>query len=933
MEYSNGRWQHHLIPEIEREIQRRIARPIDPIPLYPVRQGRVVFLLPDRLMEFSAENPERPRTRQLRASAQGTIGSFESLVPAHDGGLWVSGTHGLAKIPGPVRSLRPETPWTEHVLPSSLGIANLRRPTQAKDGTVTMTGDGLEGESKVVVHFDGTNWAVEKIGSERIRLAWRGPDGATWAAKVDRLYRREYGEPELVEYEGLTARQYFDLAVEPTGAFWLASSEGLFRFAEPAWTTPLALRTQTSPVHCIAADRENRLWFCTSTGLNLVVDEQHYFFPFPPEHARHFQLPRGIYPAREKVAVQGTGRILWFDVQSRVFTPVPDPSSDERYEIVGLLPSDGVLAQVVTGEESSGPTRLVVLDPRGVDNDEFLAPASGGSRVSAWFTSQNGDTWVATDVGVAWAHGGGWQIFKVAEQNGPEEAFGFIERSDGAVWCATRDKVWEFSGRYWSVVPSGGFDRIHGICRTRDDSVWVASNTGVYRYFRGAWVQNDVDEGLPSTAARAVVEDRRGRLWAATSAGVARFNPEIDPDPPETLISGQTRVIPRVRQHSTYTVSFRGVDKWKNTLRDRLLYSYRLDEADWSLFSDQDAVTFADLSGGRHYFQVRAMDRNCNVDPTPALLEFVVVVPWFKDARLVVITAVGLSAIVFFAGLAWNRHRQLLRSYADIEQKVTQRTRELEVANQRLAHSQKMTALGTLAAGVAHDFNNILSIIKGSAQIIEANLGDADKVRTRVGRIKTVVDQGAGIVKAMLGFSREDAVANGECDLNSVVTDTVRLLGDRFLREVQLECNLAEKLPPVRGAREFIQQILLNFVFNAADALQERKQIIVGTGYRSQLPADLVLSPEPPGQAAFVEVRDFGCGIAPENMERIFEPFFTTKSLSARRGTGLGLSMVYELARKMGAGLSVESIPGQGSTFTLYLRTRESERSAKPTEL
>ena len=86
---------------------------------------------------------------------------------------------------------------------------------------------------------------------------------------------------------------------------------------------------------------------------------------------------------------------------------------------------------------------------------------------------------------------------------------------------------------------------------------------------------------------------------------------------------------------------------------------------------------------------------------------------------------------------------------------MAERTRELEVASRELFHSQKMNALGTLAAGIAHDFNNILSIIKGSAQIIEDNLENQDKVRTRVDRIKTVVEQGAGIVKAMLGFSRD----------------------------------------------------------------------------------------------------------------------------------------------------------------------------------
>src|SRR5205085_11326123 len=102
-------------------------------------------------------------------------------------------------------------------------------------------------------------------------------------------------------------------------------------------------------------------------------------------------------------------------------------------------------------------------------------------------------------------------------------------------------------------------------------------------------------------------------------------------------------------------------------------------------------------------------------------------------------------------------------------------TRELEIANREFMHSQKMTPLGTLAAGIAHDFNNILSIIKGSAQIIEDNLDNPAKVTTRVERINTVVEQGAGIVKAMLGFSRDSDQPPGLCDMNAVVSDTLTL--------------------------------------------------------------------------------------------------------------------------------------------------------------
>src|SRR6185437_11404608 len=185
-------------------------------------------------------------------------------------------------------------------------------------------------------------------------------------------------------------------------------------------------------------------------------------------------------------------------------------------------------------------------------------------------------------------------------------------------------------------------------------------------------------------------------------------------------------------QNVTVITVFSGRDKWKYTSSDRLLYSYRLDQHDWSPFVDLNLVKFPDPAPGPHSLEVRAMDRNGNIEPKPARMTFAIAMPWFKETRLVLISFAGLVSALFFAALAFNRHRQLLRSYAEVERKVAERTRELEITSRELVHSQKMNALGTLAAGIAHDFNNILSIIKGSAQIIEDNVENKDKVRIRV---------------------------------------------------------------------------------------------------------------------------------------------------------------------------------------------------------
>jgi signal transduction histidine kinase len=465
--------------------------------------------------------------------------------------------------------------------------------------------------------------------------------------------------------------------------------------------------------------------------------------------------------------------------------------------------------------------------------------------------------------------------------------------------------------------------------RGRDGSVWVASNGGIHRFFQGAWVEkgvwvdNAVEEGLPSAGVRKLCEDHRGRIWAGTTRGPSVYHPEADSDPPQTIIQELTDREKSLAQGDTITLSFRAQDKWMCTPRERLLYSYRLDDRDWSPFQETNHISFVDLPAGKHYFQVRAMDRNCNPEPKAANVEFAVVLPWYKETRLLLISFSGLAGALFFAGLAFNRHRQLLKSYAEVEQKVAQRTRELELANRELLHSQKMNALGALAAGIAHDFNNILSIIKGSAQIIEDNVDQPQKILTRADRIKTVVEQGAGIVKAMLGFSRDSEQQTGLCDINSVVQDTLRLLGDRFLREVEVRFEPSGDLPQIPCAKDFLQQILLNFIFNASEAMAATKQIIVATRQLSQPPEDLVLKPARADRYLSVSVQDFGCGIAPENRSRIFEPFFTTKALSARRGTGLGLSMVYQLATKMGAGLAVVSVLEQGSTFTVILPVRD----------
>ena len=535
--------------------------------------------------------------------------------------------------------------------------------------------------------------------------------------------------------------------------------------------------------------------------------------------------------------------------------------------------------------------------------------------------SQNGRLWLAGNKGIACYNENKWKSCVSPDSGLPEGPACLIEISENWIWCGIQDKIWEFDGKSWRVIRSG-FDRVNALLKGHDGSVWVAADNGLYHHYHGAWIVNGVPEGLPSSVAREVYEDHHGQIWAGTTRGLSLHHPEADDNPPRTYARNLSDPQNTVQEGAIVPLSFGGQDKWKFTPTERLLFSHRLDDKEWSPYQEERSVSFSELGAGKHYFKVRSMDRNGNVDPSPSVMEFAVAPPWYLESRLVSISIAGLTVALFFAGLAFNRHLRLLRSYAEVEAKVALRTKELAMANQELLHSQKMNALGTLAAGIAHDFNNILSIIKGSAQIIEDNPSNQDKILTRTSRIKTVVEQGTGIVKAMLGFSGSDKQM-GMCDVNAIVKETIQLLGDRFRREVKVQMSQETLLPRVAASKDFIQQILLNFIFNAAEAMTDRRQVVVSAKESSQLPALLALTPTPAPSYVFVSVKDCGCGIAPEIMHRIFEPFFTTKALSARRGTGLGLSMAYELARQMDSGLAVESAVGQGSIFTLIIPVRD----------
>ena len=279
-----------------------------------------------------------------------------------------------------------------------------------------------------------------------------------------------------------------------------------------------------------------------------------------------------------------------------------------------------------------------------------------------------------------------------------------------------------------------------------------------------------------------------------------------------------------------------------------------------------------------------------------------------------------LAAIVFSALFVLRRHRQLIQDFARTEMLAARRDRQLEMARLELVHSDKMKALGTLAAGIAHDFNNLLSVVRMANKLIAREVPNNPEVSENVADIEKATEQGKHLVRSMLGYSRETPDDGSPQDVIEVVEGTVALLSKEFLSGIQLTLEFDRQTPPAPVSRGRLEQILLNLLVNAAAAMKGRGKMTITVGaMQSSINGAFVLRPKPAPQHIELTVTDSGSGMDPEIMPRIFEPFFTTKVSGAQRGTGLGLSMVYSLAEQEGLGLGVQTQPGKGTTFRVVI--------------
>jgi signal transduction histidine kinase len=261
------------------------------------------------------------------------------------------------------------------------------------------------------------------------------------------------------------------------------------------------------------------------------------------------------------------------------------------------------------------------------------------------------------------------------------------------------------------------------------------------------------------------------------------------------------------------------------------------------------------------------------------------------------------------------RTAALTAAHAQLRQEMAER-QHLE---DQLRHAQKMQALGTLASGIAHEFNNILTIILGFTQLTQRQVPPESPVADNLRQLRIAGQRAQEVVQHILSFSRPTPYACVEVRAGQVVHEAMQLVRPTLPRTIELRvCGMDETSTILADATQ-LEQVLLNLCANAVDAMRETGGVLEVCLEAVELTPAWVARHPPmrSGPHLRLTVRDSGCGMTPEIREHIFEPFFTTKAVG--EGTGMGLAIVHGIVTRHGGIITVESIRGQGTIFRVYI--------------
>ncbi len=664
----NADWERFPVPGL----------PSKAPPFCPLSPDHVLYTSRDRVMAFDA----RKNQSGTFFSFQESLGAFNDLLHSQSGGIWLACEKGLAfvekEIADRMAALH-DGAYAQYIPPDSLNISGFTSLHEGRNGELFATATQTGTSDHTLVRFFKGEWECLGPTSPAIHEGWRGFEDSVWIRKDNTLTHFEDGQEHTLEKNRVLSRVLSQIASQPDGAFWIATSEGLAHHTPSTWRTPAPVSDINRIVHSMLEDASGRVWFACADALLLFDNETWKRYQLHQNQVTQELLAESLCLLGDGhlILQTNTTGLLIFDPQSETFHSIEHPNAYEIGAIATARHTDtnGIWAAATNKQVF----QILHYDGKSFHTvEEIPFTHLLDSDLRHIYRDTDGTFWLGGLRGLIHIYEG--KAVQVGEQDGYTDSSAncIVSPLPGEIWVGGRDKVMAYKEGKWREVLSG-LDGVRSIFAAQDQSIWIASGTGLHRWYHDSWVTNDAADGLPDAALYAVFEDSHRRLWAGATSGLSLYHQEADTDPPRTTIPPNRN--PDVIAPEGGQFNFEAVDKWKYTAPERLLYSFRIDNGPWSGFKSEKVAVLNHLPAGEHTLEVRAMDRNWNIEPEPARYPFKVLLPWYRHPGFQIVFLVGVVVILIL--LAMHVHHHLR-----VESLVRERTRDLQTAYNKLLDYQ-----------------------------------------------------------------------------------------------------------------------------------------------------------------------------------------------------------------------------------------------------
>ncbi|MBI1388996.1 MAG: response regulator [bacterium] len=878
-------------------------------------------------------------SRVIYQSRDDAIGELYSLNYARDGGVWASGEHGFIKIDDAGSGLDKRFLFKEFLVDESLKTKNavLTSPLDGGAGIITCQQYNIanvEYYSAIQLDENRSEW---RGVSENI-VAYVDSDLDQWGVN-DRFQINVMG-PEgrpHVFSERMLASRVTDFAIDPIGDFWIATQNGLARKTKWLWKAPGDINGFDEPVYTIHETPSGDIWFggdnhlarCDANGnwriynlpTGLKADVRSHRYPKSIALDDRFSIFTGFYQM-----------VLQNDIMPLALV------FDEKQEQFQLLSTPGEALGTIE-ETDSG--EILLRSSRNA-----LYEIKEGRAEKKWFIESNGRDdanspfIVLGENQMLMAQGGSLEVFSTpfsakprnlgeVEHAGESGVVSTIEITndddeplkniwvirkinDNDILIGADDAVFQYQNHQIKMIKKG-LGEIYDIMRDSDGRLWVATDTGLHCQNGGVWITHEFQEGLPHQTIYKIFQDSRGRIWAGTAQGVRVFQPDADEDPPVTIASTGAFEFPPA---GDVTIPYRGIDKWKMTESDRLLYSVKLDDEEWSPFDQRPPFRRRHTFPGYHVLSIRAIDRNWNVETVPVEIGFLVVQPWFLQPIFLIWFFVGTTITGILAYYVIKRNYQLKSSLdalqlSNLSLRSTQE--ELSRAIDRAESATK--AKSDFLARMSHEIRTPLNGIIGNLELL--GLFKNDGKQTGLLHAASLSAQALlNIIGDVLDLAKIEA---NHFEINKKQFSFIPLIDEVFSmmcvkayqKKIQLRAEIDESLPEIVYSDPLrLRQVLINLIGNAIKFTDEGG-VFLWIWVESSM--------EKHANVRFL-IADTGRGFRPDQGDALFEEFVQDADRAPEiEGAGLGLSICKKIITLMNGSIQCSGQKGLGAEFWFNL--------------